>query len=131
MTMWARHPDPALQGRGRRRRHRQLAELLRPERHRPVDDPVLRRPVYDDPAVYATSSPIDFIKQVKTPTLILVGERDVECPAPQSFEFWHALQTRWASPTALVVYRARATVREAGAPARRARARARVVRTST
>ena len=49
--------------------------------------------VYDDPAVYAKSSPITYIKQVKTPTLIVVGERDGECPAPQSYEFWHALKT--------------------------------------
>jgi dipeptidyl aminopeptidase/acylaminoacyl peptidase len=49
--------------------------------------------VYDDPGVYAKSSPITFIKNVKTPTLILVGDRDGECPTPQSFEFWHALQT--------------------------------------
>jgi dipeptidyl aminopeptidase/acylaminoacyl peptidase len=49
--------------------------------------------VYDDPAVYAKSSPINFIKQVKTPTLILVGDRDGECPAPQSFEYWHALKS--------------------------------------
>ncbi len=49
--------------------------------------------VYDDPAVYRKSSPINFIKNVKTPTLILVGDRDGECPTPQSFEFWHALQT--------------------------------------
>ena len=49
--------------------------------------------VYDDPAVYAKSSPITFIKNVKTPTLIVVGERDGECPPPQSYEFWHALQT--------------------------------------
>ena len=49
--------------------------------------------VYDDPAVYSKSSPINFIKNVKTPTLILVGDRDGECPTPQSFEFWHALET--------------------------------------
>jgi dipeptidyl aminopeptidase/acylaminoacyl peptidase len=49
--------------------------------------------VYDDPAVYAKSSPITFIKNVRTPTLILVGDRDGECPTPQSFEFWHALET--------------------------------------
>ena len=49
--------------------------------------------VYDDGGVYAKSSPINYIKNVKTPTLILVGDRDGECPAPQSFEFWHALQT--------------------------------------
>jgi dipeptidyl aminopeptidase/acylaminoacyl peptidase len=59
--------------------------------------------VYDDPAVYAKSSPITFIKQTKTPTLILVGERDGEVPAPQSFEFWHALKTLGV-PTKLVVY---------------------------
>ena len=59
--------------------------------------------VYDDPAVYAKSSPITFIKQVKTPTLVVVGERDGECPSPQSFEFWHALKAENV-PTDLVVY---------------------------
>ena len=59
--------------------------------------------MYDDPAVYAKSSPIQFIKNVKTPTLIIVGERDAECPAPQSYEFWHALRTLGV-PTELVVY---------------------------
>ena len=59
--------------------------------------------VYDDPAVYAKSSPITYIKNVKTPTLIVVGERDGECPAPQSYEFWHALETLHV-PTQFVVY---------------------------
>ena len=59
--------------------------------------------VYDDPAVYAKSSPINFIKKVKTPTLILVGDSDGEVPAPQSFEYWHALKTLGV-PTELVVY---------------------------
>lgn len=59
--------------------------------------------VYDDPAVYAKSSAINFIKNVKTPTLIVVGDRDGECPAPQSFEFWHALRDLGV-PTELVVY---------------------------
>lgn len=59
--------------------------------------------VYYDPAVYAKSSPITYIKQVKTPTLVVVGERDGECPAPQSFEFWHALKTLGV-PAELVVY---------------------------
>lgn len=59
--------------------------------------------VYDDPAIYAKSSPIDFIKQVKTPTLMVVGDRDGECPAPQSFEFWHALREQGVR-TQLVVY---------------------------
>ncbi len=59
--------------------------------------------VYDDPAVYAKSSAINFIKQVKTPTLVVVGDRDAECPAPQSFEYWHALRAQGV-PTSLVVY---------------------------
>jgi dipeptidyl aminopeptidase/acylaminoacyl peptidase len=59
--------------------------------------------VYDDPAVYAKSSAIEFIKNVKTPTLVVVGDRDGECPAPQSFEFWHALRAEHV-PTQLVVY---------------------------
>jgi dipeptidyl aminopeptidase/acylaminoacyl peptidase len=59
--------------------------------------------VYDDPAVYARSSAIDFIRNVKTPTLVVVGDRDGECPAPQSFEFWHALRAQHV-PTELVVY---------------------------
>jgi dipeptidyl aminopeptidase/acylaminoacyl peptidase len=59
--------------------------------------------VYDEPAVYAKASPITFIKNVKTPTLIVVGERDGECPAPQSYEFWHALKAQGAT-TEFVVY---------------------------
>ncbi len=59
--------------------------------------------VYDDPKVYERSAPITFVKQAKTPTLVVVGERDGECPAPQSFEFWHALKT-FGVPTELVVY---------------------------
>jgi dipeptidyl aminopeptidase/acylaminoacyl peptidase len=59
--------------------------------------------VYDDPAVYAKSAPITFIKNAKTPTLLLVGEYDGECPAPQSREFWHALKTLGVE-TQLVIY---------------------------
>ena len=59
--------------------------------------------VYDDPWIYQRSSPITFIKNVKTPTLVLVGDRDGEVPAPQSFEFWHALKTLGVD-TQLVVY---------------------------
>ena len=59
--------------------------------------------VYDDPAVYEKSSPIKFIKNVKTPTLVIVGEHDAECPSAQSYEFWHALRTLNV-PTQLIVY---------------------------
>jgi dipeptidyl aminopeptidase/acylaminoacyl peptidase len=59
--------------------------------------------VYDDPAVYAKSDPMHFVKAVKTPTLLLVGDRDGEVPMEQSVEWWHALQTLHV-PTQLVVY---------------------------
>ena len=59
--------------------------------------------VYDDPAVYAKSSAIEYIHNVKTPTLVVVGDRDGECPAPQSFEFWHSLRAEGVK-TQLVVY---------------------------
>ena len=59
--------------------------------------------VYDDPAVYARSSPITFIKNAKTPTLLLVGDSDGECPPPQSYEFWHALKTLGVE-TQFVIY---------------------------
>jgi dipeptidyl aminopeptidase/acylaminoacyl peptidase len=59
--------------------------------------------VYDDPAVYAKSDPMRFVKSVKTPTLILVGDRDGEVPMEQSVEWWHALKT-FKVPTRLVVY---------------------------
>ncbi len=59
--------------------------------------------VYDDPDVYARSSPITFIKKVKTPTLVLHGDRDSEVPTPQGYEFWHALKTLGV-PTQLVIF---------------------------
>ncbi len=65
--------------------------------------PFFGKSYYDDPDVYARSAPLTFIKNVKTPTLILVGDSDAECPAPQSYEFWHALKTLGVE-TELVVY---------------------------
>ena len=65
--------------------------------------PYFGNSVYEDPALYARSAPLTYVKNVKTPTLILVGERDGECPAPQSFEWWHALKN-YAVPVELVVY---------------------------
>jgi dipeptidyl aminopeptidase/acylaminoacyl peptidase len=59
--------------------------------------------IYDDPAVYAKSDPMHFVKNVKTPTLILVGDRDGEVPPEQSVEWWHALKTAGV-PVTLVVY---------------------------
>jgi dipeptidyl aminopeptidase/acylaminoacyl peptidase len=58
---------------------------------------------YDDPQVYAKSSPINFVKNVHTPTLIVVGARDEESPVLQSREYWNALKA-FNVKTQLVVY---------------------------
>jgi dipeptidyl aminopeptidase/acylaminoacyl peptidase len=59
--------------------------------------------MYDDPAVYRAASPLETIKNAKTPTLIMVGERDVEVPAAQSVEFWHGLRAMNV-PASLVIF---------------------------
>ena len=58
---------------------------------------------YDDPTTYDRLSPIRYIKNVKTPTLVYVGERDVETPAAQSLEYWHGLRAMNV-PTELMIY---------------------------
>jgi len=58
---------------------------------------------YDDPVIYRQLSPIESIKAARTPTLVYVGERDVECPPAQSMEFWHGLKAMGV-PASLVIY---------------------------
>jgi dipeptidyl aminopeptidase/acylaminoacyl peptidase len=58
---------------------------------------------YDDPAAYLHVSAISYVKNAKTPTLILVGELDGEAPPVQSMEMWHALK-ELGVPTQLVIY---------------------------
>ena len=83
------HPFPRRRG---RRRHFQLESYYGENSIDTWMIPYFGASVYDDPAVYAKMSAVDYIKQVKTPTLVVVGDRDCECPAPQSYEFWHALK---------------------------------------
>lgn len=59
--------------------------------------------VYDDPQVYAKSSPITYIKNAETPTLLVAGDRDAEVPITQSYEYWHALKELGVT-TSFVVY---------------------------
>jgi dipeptidyl aminopeptidase/acylaminoacyl peptidase len=46
---------------------------------------------------------INFIRNVRTPTLAYVGANDIECPAPQTQEFWHALK-ELGVPASMVIY---------------------------
>jgi len=48
-------------------------------------------------------SPITFVKNVSTPTLIVHGEADDRVPTSQGYEFYHALQ-RQGVTTKMVVY---------------------------
>jgi dipeptidyl aminopeptidase/acylaminoacyl peptidase len=47
---------------------------------------------WDDPEIYAKTSPITTIKQAKTPTLIQQGANDKRVPVPDSFELYRGLQ---------------------------------------
>jgi dipeptidyl aminopeptidase/acylaminoacyl peptidase len=59
--------------------------------------------VYDDPEIYARASPITYIRQARVPTFLAVGQRDIECPPPQTIEMWRALRY-FGVPTNAVVY---------------------------
>ncbi len=47
---------------------------------------------WNDPEVYAKTSPITTINQAKTPTLIQQGSNDKRVPVPDSFELYRGLQ---------------------------------------
>jgi len=46
---------------------------------------------WDDPQIYAKTSPITTIRQAKTPTLIQQGSADHRVPVPDSFELYRGL----------------------------------------
>lgn len=59
--------------------------------------------VYDDYERHRSRSPIAFASQVKTPTLLVHGERDPLAPVQQAIEFYMALK-HFGVPTQLVTY---------------------------
>jgi dipeptidyl aminopeptidase/acylaminoacyl peptidase len=62
------------------------------------DDPA------DDPAIYAKTSPMTYIRQAKTPTLIQHGENDRRVPIPNAYELRQGLEDRGV-PVRMVVYK--------------------------
>jgi dipeptidyl aminopeptidase/acylaminoacyl peptidase len=58
---------------------------------------------WDDPEIYAKTSPITTIKQAKTPTLIQQGSNDKRVPVPDSFELYRGLQDQNV-PARLILY---------------------------
>ena len=47
---------------------------------------------WDDPKIYADTSPMTYIKQAKAPTLIQHGATDQRVPLPNAFELYQGLQ---------------------------------------
>ena len=60
-------------------------------------------PSYRDPEVYLRSSPITYVAEAKTPTLILHGAADERVRLGQGKELYHALQALGV-PTEMVIY---------------------------
>jgi dipeptidyl aminopeptidase/acylaminoacyl peptidase len=63
----------------------------------------LKATPWDDPQIYAKTSPITYIKQAKTPTLIQHGATDQRVPLPDAFELYQGLQDNNV-PVKLIVY---------------------------
>ena len=63
----------------------------------------LRATPWDDPAIYAKTSPITTIKEAKTPTLIQQGSNDRRVPVPDSYELYRGLQDEGV-PSRLIFY---------------------------
>jgi dipeptidyl aminopeptidase/acylaminoacyl peptidase len=47
---------------------------------------------WDDPKIYAETSPMTYIKQAKTPTLIQHGDQDTRVPIPNAFQLYQGLR---------------------------------------
>jgi dipeptidyl aminopeptidase/acylaminoacyl peptidase len=64
----------------------------------------LRATPWEDPAIYALTSPMTNIKRAKTPTLIQHGELDARVPIPNAYELYQGLQDQGV-PVKLIVYK--------------------------
>jgi dipeptidyl aminopeptidase/acylaminoacyl peptidase len=63
----------------------------------------LKATPWDDADIYRQTSPITYVKQAKTPTLIQHGAADERVPLPNAFELYQALQDNHV-PVKLIVY---------------------------
>lgn len=64
----------------------------------------LKATPWDDPKIYADTSPITYIKGARTPTLIQHGENDARVPIPNAYELYQGLQDQGV-PARLIVYK--------------------------
>jgi uncharacterized protein (TIGR01244 family) len=64
----------------------------------------LKATPWDDPKIYADTSPMTYVKQAKAPTLIQHGELDRRVPIPNAYELYQGLQDQGV-PAKLIVYK--------------------------
>jgi len=64
----------------------------------------LKATPWEDPEIYRRTSPISYVNQAKTPTLIQHGDQDKRVPAPNAFELFQALRDRGV-PAKLILYK--------------------------
>jgi dipeptidyl aminopeptidase/acylaminoacyl peptidase len=64
----------------------------------------LKATPWEDPEIYRKTSPISYINQAKTPTLIQHGELDKRVPIPNGYELYQGLKDRGV-PVKMIVYK--------------------------
>ena len=64
----------------------------------------LKATPWDDPEIYARTSPMTYIKKAKAPTLIQHGSADARVPTPNAFELYRGLQDVGV-PSRLIIYK--------------------------
>jgi dipeptidyl aminopeptidase/acylaminoacyl peptidase len=64
----------------------------------------LKATPWEDPEIYRKTSPITYINQAKTPTLIQHGELDKRVPIPNGYELYQGLKDRGV-PAKMIVYK--------------------------
>jgi dipeptidyl aminopeptidase/acylaminoacyl peptidase len=64
----------------------------------------LKATPWQDPEIYKKTSPITYINQAKTPTLIQHGELDKRVPIPNGYELYQGLKDRGV-PVKMIVYK--------------------------
>ena len=64
----------------------------------------LKATPWEDPEIYRKTSPITYVNQAQTPTLIQQGDQDKRVPPPNSYELYQALKDR-GIPVKLTFYK--------------------------
>jgi dipeptidyl aminopeptidase/acylaminoacyl peptidase len=65
---------------------------------------VFEKPFWEDPSEHLKRSPLMYVGNVKTPTMLMTGELDLRTPMPQTEEYYSALKYRKV-PTAMIRFK--------------------------